>query len=101
MGRIFGFAAMVRAGLAARDPAIALAVTEQLVAAGAARSFLREAASGVVAEMLVAAPLAVAAHVLEGASGLRAMLTASPAEASPEVGCQCPACAAQSSRLCK
>jgi len=86
VGRIFGFAAIVRAGLASSDADVALAAARGLAAAGSARSFLREAASEVLVTLLEGAEGGVAAHVMGQCEGLRAMLTAPPDEASAEVG---------------
>ena len=85
LGRLFGCAAVIRSGRVA-DADVAAGVASRLLAVAAAKSFLREAATAVLLEMLEGAPDAVTAAVLAGSSELRGVLQASPTESDPEVG---------------
>lgn len=51
MGRVFGFAAVVRGGRAAADRGVALEVAGQLVNLAEKKVFMREAATAVLLEL--------------------------------------------------
>ena len=85
LGRLFGCAAVIRSGRVA-DAEIAMGVASRLLSVAAAKSFLREAATAVLLELLEGgAPDAVTAAVLAGSPELRGVLQAPPAESDPEV----------------
>ena len=84
LGRLFGCAAVIRSGRVA-DAAVAAGITARLLAVAAAKSFLREAATAVLLELLEGAPDAVTAAVLADSAELRGVLQAPPTESNPEV----------------
>jgi len=84
LGRLFGCAAVIRSGRVA-DAEVAACIAARLLAVAAAKSFLREAATAVLLELLKGAPDAVTAAVLADSPELRGVLQASPSESDPEV----------------
>lgn len=88
LGRIFGCAALARSGRVA-DTAVAVKLVQTLLAAAAKKSFVQEAAAGVVLELLEGLGAAAAAEVIEGCPELVDMLMLPPGDSSPEVGTFC------------
>ena len=78
---------MIRSGRVA-DAAEANGVAACLLAIAAAKSFLREAATAVLLELLEGAPEGIVAALLADSAELRGALQAPAADSTPEVGKQ-------------
>ena len=85
LGRIFGCGAVFQAGRAGGSYEAAARLTSSLLHAGAQKAFLREAAASALLAGLEALPQPVLARLLAEHAGLREVLTAQAAEATPEV----------------
>ena len=68
------------------EAAVGVKLVQNLLAAAAKKSFMQEAAAGVVLDFLESVDAALAGQVLLGCPELLDMLTLAPGDSTPEVG---------------